>query len=83
MFDAHCAACHTVRGGGAGGILGPDLTHLMSRSTIAAGWLPNTPGNLSAWIEDAPGLKPGTRMPATGLSGPELRAVAAYLETLK
>ena len=83
VFDAHCGACHAVRGTAAGGILGPDLTHLMSRETIGAGWLPNTPGNLSAWIVDAPNLKPGTRMPATRLSGPELRAITAYLATLK
>jgi len=82
-FDAHCGACHTVRGTASGGILGPDLTHLMSRETIGAGVLPNTPGNLSAWIANAPALKHGTRMPPTMLSGPELRAVTAYLETLK
>jgi cytochrome c oxidase subunit 2 len=82
-FQSHCAACHTVRGSGAGGILGPELTHLMSRETIGAGLLANTPGNLSAWVSNAPGLKPGTRMPATMLSGPELRALTAYLETLR
>jgi cytochrome c oxidase subunit II len=82
-FVARCGACHTVRGTGAGGILGPDLTHLMSRRTIAAGLLPNTPGNLSAWIADAPALKPGTRMPALALSGPELSGVVAYLNTLQ
>ena len=82
-FDASCAACHTVRGTPAGGIVGPDLTHVMSRATIAAGLLPNTPGNLSAWIANAPSLKPGTRMPATMLSGPQLSAITAYLETLK
>ena len=83
VFDAHCAACHTVRGTAAGGILGPDLTHVMSRDTIAAGLLPNTPANLSAWIANAPSLKPGTRMPATMLSGPELQAIRAYVATLK
>jgi len=82
-FVARCGACHTVRGTGAGGILGPDLTHLMSRRTIAAGLLPNTPGNLSAWIANAPALKPGTRMPALALSGPELSGVVAYLDTLQ
>ncbi|HUP06542.1 MAG TPA: cytochrome c oxidase subunit II [Caldimonas sp.] len=82
-FDAHCAACHTVRGTAAGGIVGPDLTHIMSRQTIAAGLLPNTPANLSAWIANAPSLKPGTRMPATMLSGPELQAIRDYLETLR
>ncbi len=82
-FESHCAACHTVRGTGAGGILGPDLTHLMSRQTIAAGLLRNTPGNLSAWIADSQALKPGSRMPSLMLSGPELQSVSAYLSTLK
>lgn len=81
-FLAHCAACHAVRGTPAGGILGPDLTHLMSRSTIGAGLLRNTPGNLAAWIADAQALKPGSRMPTLALSGPDLSAVVTYLETL-
>jgi cytochrome c oxidase subunit 2 len=82
VFVASCGACHTVRGSGAGGILGPDLTHLMSRQTIAAGLLPNTPGNLAAWIADAQALKPGSRMPSLTLSAPELSAVVGYLNTL-
>lgn len=82
-FVANCGACHTVRGSGAGGILGPDLTHLMSRQTLAAGLLANTPGNLAAWIADSQALKPGSRMPRLALSGPELASVVAYLETLK
>ena len=81
-FSAHCAACHAVRGTEAGGILGPDLTHLMSRHTIAAGLLPNTPGNLAAWIADSQALKPGSRMPALALSGRDLTAVVTYLQTL-
>jgi len=81
-FVANCAACHAVRGTAAGGILGPDLTHLMSRSTIGAGLLPNTPGNLAAWIADSQALKPGSRMPKLVLSGPDLNAVVTYLETL-
>jgi cytochrome c oxidase subunit 2 len=82
-FVAYCGACHTVRGTEAGGILGPDLTHLKSRRTIAAGLLPNTPGNLAAWIANAQALKPGTRMPAMALSGPDLSSVVAYLDTLQ
>lgn len=82
-FFAHCAACHAVRGTPAGGILGPDLTHLMSRRTLAAGLLPNTPGNLAAWIADSQALKPGSRMPALAISGPDLSAVVSYLETLQ
>jgi cytochrome c oxidase subunit 2 len=82
-FVGSCGACHRVRGTEAGGILGPDLTHLMSRRTIAAGLLPNTPGYLSAWIADAQSLKPGARMPTLALSGRDLHEVVSYLETLK
>jgi cytochrome c oxidase subunit 2 len=64
------------------GILGPDLSHLMTRSTIAAGLLANTPGNLASWIANPESVKPGTRMPAQILSGPELAAVTSYLNTL-
>jgi cytochrome c oxidase subunit 2 len=82
-FIAYCGACHRVRGTEAGGILGPDLTHLMSRRTIAAGLLPNTPGNLAAWISNAQALKPGSRMPTLALSGNDLAAVIGYLGTLE
>jgi cytochrome c oxidase subunit 2 len=81
-FSAHCSACHTVRGTTAGGILGPDLTHLMSRRTIAAGLLPNTPANLEAWIADPQQFKPGSRMPSPRLSPRDLKAVVAWLQTL-
>jgi cytochrome c oxidase subunit 2 len=80
---AHCAACHTIRGAGAGGILGPDLTHLMGRRTIAAGLLPNTSASLEAWIAGAQSLKPGTRMPNQPLAGDDLAAAVAYLGTLR
>ncbi len=82
-FVRNCGACHAVRGTGAGGILGPDLTHVASRQTIAAGLLRNTPGNLGAWIANAQALKPGTRMPTMALSGTELSAIVAYLDSLK
>jgi cytochrome c oxidase subunit 2 len=82
-FLANCAACHAVRGSGAGGIVGPDLTHLMSRRMIAAGTLENTPGNLAAWIADAQSIKPGSRMPTLALPGPELSAIVTYLQTLR
>jgi len=82
-FLAHCAACHTVRGTGAGGILGPDLTHLMSRQTIAAGLLPNNQGNLTAWIANSQAFKPGTRMPTLALDSDDLTSIVAYLTTLK
>lgn len=83
VFADHCAVCHTVRGTDAGGIAGPDLTHLMSRTTLAAGALPNTTGALSGWLLDPQGSKPGAKMPATNLSGPEVGRLVAYLETLR
>jgi cytochrome c oxidase subunit 2 len=78
-----CALCHTVRGTNAGARTAPDLTHFASRSTIAAGTVPNTPGYLAGWISDPQHVKPGNRMPPTGLTGEDLQAVLAYLETLK
>jgi cytochrome c oxidase subunit II len=81
-FVRHCSACHTVRGTIAGGEVGPDLTHLMSRTTIAAGMLPNTIGHLSGWIANPDALKPGTPMPTPDVSGPELEAIRSYLVTL-
>ena len=82
-FVERCGACHAVRGTRADGRLGPDLTHLMSRSTIAAGMLPNNPGYLSGWIADPQGQKPGALMPRPALSGPELTRIRSFLLTLK
>lgn len=82
QFVASCGRCHTVRGTAADGRLGPDLTHLMSRRTIAAGMLANTRGNLAGWIANPDGIKPGAKMPAVPLSGPQLQAVLDYLATL-
>jgi cytochrome c oxidase subunit 2 len=83
LFVVRCGACHTVRGTDAGGVHGPDLTHLMSRATLAAGAIPNDVSGLSGWIANPQALKPGAKMPATFLSGPQLTAMVAYLETLK
>jgi cytochrome c oxidase subunit II len=83
VTEGACALCHTVRGTTAGGRLGPDLTHVASRRMLAAGAVANSRGGLTAWIADPQGLKPGSAMPAVGLSGPELQAVVAYLETLR
>ena len=83
LFVARCGSCHRVRGTGAGGRLGPDLTHLMSRATLAAGVVPNTPAGLAGWIANPQALKPGARMPASGLDGVELGQVTAYLGGLK
>src|SRR5271168_5382437 len=78
-----CINCHTISGTAADGRFGPDLTHLMSRATIASGAAPNTPANLRRWIQDPNTIKPGSKMPAMGLSDPELDAVTQYLETLR
>ena len=63
--------------------VGPDLTHVASRATLAAGTLPMSRGSLYAWIADPQGVKPGNNMPYVGLNADELHAVEAYLETLK
>jgi cytochrome c oxidase subunit 2 len=80
---ASCANCHTVRGTSAKGTPGPDLTHLMSRETIAAGVLANTPPNLAAWIRNPNALKPGTTMPAVPLSDADRLALVRWLTTLQ
>jgi cytochrome c oxidase subunit 2 len=78
-----CVNCHTVTGTTAHGRFGPDLTHLMSRDTIASGAAANTPENLRRWIQNPDALKPGSKMPAMQLGDQEVNAVAAYLETLR
>jgi len=78
-----CFACHTIRGTIAAGKVGPDLTHLMSRDTIASGMLPNTPENLRRWIQDPPAVKEGALMPKVDMTDEQLTQITAYLETLK
>jgi cytochrome c oxidase subunit II len=80
-----CITCHTIRYGATavGGKVGPDLTHLASRRTIAGGMLENTRGNLGGWIANPQALKPGSDMPALPLDAQSLGALVAYLETLK
>jgi cytochrome c oxidase subunit 2 len=84
LFEQNgCGACHTVRGTASNGQLGPDLTHIGSRQSIAAGTFPVNRGTLAGWISSAQHLKPGNLMPSFGnLQGEELRAIAAYLESL-
>jgi cytochrome c oxidase subunit II len=78
-----CINCHAVAGTVANGRFGPDLTHLMSRDTIAAGAAPNTPENLRLWIRNPDALKPGSLMPAMELNDADSNALTAYLETLR
>jgi cytochrome c oxidase subunit 2 len=84
VFEATaCINCHTVNGTVADGRFGPDLTHLMSRSTIASGAAENTHANLRAWVQNPDTIKPGSLMPAMKLSAVDLDALTAYLETLR
>jgi cytochrome c oxidase subunit 2 len=78
-----CINCHTVAGTVANGHFGPDLTHLMSRDTIAAGAATNTPENLKQWIQNPDSIKPGSLMPAMQLNDQDIGALTAYLETLR
>jgi cytochrome c oxidase subunit 2 len=83
LVEYRCGLCHRVRGTTAGAFSAPDLTHLMSRRSIAAGALPNNPGSLAGWIQDPQGVKPGALMPNQYLSSRQLNDVLAYLETLQ
>jgi cytochrome c oxidase subunit 2 len=78
-----CINCHTVAGTNANGRFGPDLTHLMSRTTIASGAAANTPENLRAWVDSPDHFKPGALMPAMKLDDGDLDKLTAYLLTLK
>ena len=78
-----CLNCHAIAGTNGTGRFGPDLTHLMSRRTIAAGAAENTPENLRLWIQNPDAIKPGSLMPAMKLSDSDLDALMRYLETLQ
>jgi cytochrome c oxidase subunit 2 len=83
FLNNQCASCHTMRGTPARGTVGPDLTHVASRTTLAALTIPNTKGYLGGWILDPQHVKPGNRMPGLNLNGPDFQALLAYLESLK
>jgi cytochrome c oxidase subunit 2 len=83
LFMNQCAACHTVRGTDAAGTHGPDLTHLQSRDSLAAGLMSNTSDHLANWISHAQELKPGARMPDFNLPSQQKTALMAYLSSLK
>jgi cytochrome c oxidase subunit 2 len=78
-----CINCHAISGTAANGRFGPDLTHLMSRDTIASGAAENTPEKLRLWIQTPDAIKPGSLMPAMQLSDADLDALVSYLETLR
>jgi len=83
FFSHACINCHTIAGTDAAGQFGPDLTHLASRDTIAAGAAPLTPETLHDWVRDPNTIKPGALMPDMKLSDQEVRDITAYLLTLK
>ena len=84
FFERGCSTCHTVRGTDAVGVLGPDLTHLATRQSIAAGLLPMQPGHLRRWIRETVRLKPEARMPAFhALPESTLDDLVAFLEHLR
>lgn len=83
FLGSACVYCHAVRGTNASGQLGPDLTHVASRQTLAAGVLPNNRGSLGGWITNPQHIKPGNLMPPTNLTGNELQVLLDYLDTLE
>lgn len=83
FLSSPCVNCHAITGIASYASLGPDLTHLASRRTLAAGQLLNNPGNLSGWISNAQAIKPGTLMPPNQLEAKDLIDLLAYLENLK
>ena len=78
-----CASCHTIAGTSARGEVGPNLTHLATRATLAALTIPNTPAYLRGWIADPQAVKPGALMPSVPLTARQLDELVAYLDHLR
>ncbi len=78
-----CSSCHMIRGTPAAGLIGPDLTHVASRMTLASAEIPNRPAWLAAWIRNPQAIKPGDRMPDLGLSARQVNLLVTYLDSLK
>ena len=83
FMSSQCASCHQIRGTPAAALVGPDLTHLATRATLAAAEIPNDPRDLAAWIANPQGIKPGTRMPDLGLPPASVAALVSYLDGLR
>jgi cytochrome c oxidase subunit 2 len=83
FFAQACVNCHTIRGTTAKGTFGPDLTHLMSRKTLATGMAENNRAELRKWVANPQAIKPGCWMPAMGLGERDVDAVVDYLMTLR
>jgi cytochrome c oxidase subunit II len=83
FMTSTCVGCHAIRGTSADSQVGPDLTHLAGRETLAAGTITNTRANLTQWILDPQAIKPGAPMPPTDLTSEEIEALLDYLESLE
>ena len=83
FLHSTCVMCHTIQGTTAAARVGPDLTHVASRSRIASEIIPNTPAAMARWLHDPPAEKPGSLMPNLHLSDKDVNALVAYLGTLK
>jgi cytochrome c oxidase subunit 2 len=84
FLSSGCGGCHAIRGTPAAGSIGPDLTHLGSRRTLAAGWRPISQENIARFIASNQQIKPGNRMPPYGIFSPtEMEAITAYLQSLR
>jgi cytochrome c oxidase subunit II len=83
FLDNQCASCHTIRGTPARGDIGPDLTHLQSRTTLAGLTIPNNRVYLASWVRNPQHIKPGNKMPSLNLSRPEREKLLDYLESLR
>jgi cytochrome c oxidase subunit 2 len=83
FMTSACESCHTIAGTGATGLVGPNLTHIASRTTLAGLTIPNNPKELAAWIRDPQAIKPGVKMPDLGLTRTKIAELVAYLDSLK
>lgn len=83
FMQSPCVTCHSIRGTEAGSHVGPELTHVASRLTLAAGTLPNARGHLAGWIANSQSIKPGNRMPPNALAPEDLQALLAYVRSLR
>jgi cytochrome c oxidase subunit II len=83
LATTSCAGCHAVAGTAAAGVIGPDLTHIGSRATIAADSLANTPADMTDWLNHTQQIKQGALMPQLELSAVQVAELVAYLEHLQ
>lgn len=83
FLSQSCVSCHRVRGTAADGNYAPDLTHLMSRQSLASGIAANDGDSLASWVHDPQAVKPGCLMPDFGLTEREQKLLVGYLETLR